>query len=515
MAVDARFVGAVGGVMSGPIAKVKLLLATPPTVTTTFPVVAVAGTKTTMLVGLQLPAAPADTPPNATVFVPCVTPKFVPIIVTKLPVGPEGGLRFVMFGGGVTAKAIPLLAAPPTVTTTFPVAAPVGTSAVMFVAPQLIGVANVPLNVTVLVPWRRPNPLPMIVTVEPTGPEAGLKLEMFGMTVKGSPLLATPPTVTTTFPVVAPFGTAAEMLVSVQPTNAAVVPLNVAVLLPCDGPKFTPVIVTETPTSPEVGLKEVMLGGGGVTIKLAPLLATPLTVTTTLPLVAPAGTGAVMLAMLQLVGVATVPLKVTVLVPCNAPKFAPLIVTGVPTGPLPRLKLVIVGAAVAVNGTALLTTPPTVTTTLPGVAPPGTKTTRLVALQLVGAANVPLNVTVLVPWDRPNPLPAIVTVEPIGPEVGLKLEIFGMTVKRSPLLAPPPMVTRTFPLVAPVGTGTVMLVALQLVGVPATPLNVTVLVPCEAPKPPPKIVTGVPTVPEFGLIAVIPNGYVVVLAMLD
>jgi len=79
-----------------------------------------------------------------------------------------------MFGGGVTAKAIPLLAAPPTVTTTFPVAAPVGTSAVMFVAPQLIGVANVPLNVTVLVPWRRPNPLPMIVTVEPTGRKQGL-----------------------------------------------------------------------------------------------------------------------------------------------------------------------------------------------------------------------------------------------------------------------------------------------------------------------------------------------------
>jgi len=64
------------------------------------------------------------------------------------------------------------------------------------------------------------------------------------------------------------------------------------------------------------------------------------------------------------------------------------------------------------------------------------------------------------------------------------------------------------PLVAPVGTGTVMLVALQLVGVPATPLNVTVLVPCEAPSPS-KDRHRVPTVPEFGLIAVIPNGYVV------
>jgi hypothetical protein len=55
--------------------------------------------------------------------------------------------------------------------------------------------------------------------------------------------------------------------------------------------------------------------GGGFTVKLAPLLATPFTVTTTLPLAAPEGTGATMLVALQLVGVAVVPLKVTVLLP--------------------------------------------------------------------------------------------------------------------------------------------------------------------------------------------------------
>jgi hypothetical protein len=41
-----------------------------------------------------------------------------------------------------------------------------------------------------------------------------------------------------------------------------------------------------------------------------------------------------------------------------------------------------------------------------------------------------------------------------------------------------------------------MLVALQLVGVPAVPLNVTVLVPWVAPKFAPVIVTGVPTPPD-------------------
>ena len=70
-----------------------------------------------------------------------------------------------------------------------------------------------------------------------------------------------------------------------------------------------------------------------VTVKLDPLLATPPTVTTTFPVVAPVGTLATMLVALQLVGLAVVPLNVTVLVPCVAAKFAPVIVTAVPTGP--------------------------------------------------------------------------------------------------------------------------------------------------------------------------------------
>ena len=51
-----------------------------------------------------------------------------------------------------TVKAFPLLAAPDTVTTTFPVVAPVGTVATMLVALQLVALAAVPLNFTVLVP---------------------------------------------------------------------------------------------------------------------------------------------------------------------------------------------------------------------------------------------------------------------------------------------------------------------------------------------------------------------------
>jgi len=103
----------------------------------------------------------------------------------------------------------------------------------------------------------------------------------------------------------------------------------------------------------------------------------------------------------------------------------------------------------------------------------------LVALHAVGVPVVPLNVTVLVPWLAPKFVPAMVTEVLTAPDVGLRLVILvavEVTEKKMPLLAKPLTVTKTLPVVAPFGTGTVMLVALQLVGVEAIPLNVTMLV---------------------------------------
>jgi hypothetical protein len=79
-------------------------------------------------------------------------------------------------------------------------------------------------------------------------------------TVKFTPLLATPPTVTTTFPVVAPVGTDVAMLVAVQAVAVAAVPLNFTVLVPCEDPKFVPVIVTAVPVGPDVVERLVMVG---------------------------------------------------------------------------------------------------------------------------------------------------------------------------------------------------------------------------------------------------------------
>jgi len=58
-------------------------------------------------------------------------------------------------------------------------------------------------------------------------------------------------------------------------------------------------MVTEVPTAPEVGVRLEIVGVGS-TVNITPLLATPLSVTTTLPVVAPVGTSATMLVALQL-----------------------------------------------------------------------------------------------------------------------------------------------------------------------------------------------------------------------
>src|SRR5437899_3702960 len=133
-----------------------------------------------------------------------------------------------------------------------------------------------------------------------------------------------------------------------------------------------------------------MLGAGAVTVKVTPLLAWPPTVTTTLPVVAPLGTGAVTVVALQLVGVAAVPLNWTMLVPCVAPKFAPAIVTAVPTAPDVGLRLVMLGA-LPPTGTATpsLAGPPTVTTTPPVVTPLATASATVVALELFAVAATP------------------------------------------------------------------------------------------------------------------------------
>jgi hypothetical protein len=50
--------------------------------------------------------------------------------------------------------------------------------------------------------------------------------------------------------------------------GAAAIPLKVTALVPCVAPKFAPEIVTEAPTSPDVGFRLVMLGPAAVLLTL-------------------------------------------------------------------------------------------------------------------------------------------------------------------------------------------------------------------------------------------------------
>jgi hypothetical protein len=170
----------------------------------------------------------------------------------------------------VTVKSVlEVTVVPPTVTAIFPVVAPVGTVTVSCVEMAALTVACVPLKVTVLLPIVLLKLVPVMVTVAPTRPLAGLKLVMVGLvvvvvvTVKSSvETTDCSSTVTVIFPVVAPVGTVTTKVVDEALEIVATVPLNDTALLANIALKFNPVIVTVVPTGPLVGVKLVIDGAG-------------------------------------------------------------------------------------------------------------------------------------------------------------------------------------------------------------------------------------------------------------
>lgn len=232
---------------------------------------------------------------------------------------------------------------------------------------------------------------------KPAVEEAALlwKNALGAVTVKVTPLLGMLFTVITTLPVVPFDGTVAITAVLLQLLTVAATPLNVMVLVPWLAPNALPLIVTVVPGGPELGDKLLMLD---VAVKNKKLLAAPFTVTTTGddPGPRPAGTVTAMLPLLQLLTVAAIPAKVTELVPWLAPKFDPVIVIAVPTGPEISDRLLMTG--VTVNVATLLAKPFTVTATfaVPGDIL-GTLKPMPVLLQLEGAIVLPPKLKLLDP----------------------------------------------------------------------------------------------------------------------
>jgi hypothetical protein len=126
-------------------------------------------------------------------------------------------------------------------------------------------------------------------------------------TVKLPALLAVPAGVVTLIgPLVAPAGTVAAIVVAEPTVKVALVLLNSTAVAPV---KLVPLMVTLVPTGPLVGAKLVTVGGL-MTVKLPALLAVPAGLMTLIgPLVAPAGTVAVMVVAEPTVKLALVPLN--------------------------------------------------------------------------------------------------------------------------------------------------------------------------------------------------------------
>jgi hypothetical protein len=258
--------------------------------------------------------------------------------------------------------------------------------------------AVVPLKETTLLAGVVLKLVPVIITVAPTAPLVGLNDVNVGVprTVKFEALLTvTPLTVKEMGPVVAPIGTDVVMEVELDALTTATVPLNDTALLAGVELKFVPVIVTVTPTAPDVGVNDEMVGVPGTVKTEALVSVTPFTVTVIFPVAAPDGTVVVREVEVAALTTAAVPLKVTTLLAGVVLKLVPVIVIVAPTAPLDGENPVMVGVGKTVKLETLVNVIPAVTTVIfPDVAPPGTVVVREVPFDEVTTAAVPLRATV-------------------------------------------------------------------------------------------------------------------------
>lgn len=154
------------------------LVAVPPGVVTAIgPVVAPLGTVALIVVSETNEKA-ALTPWKVTLLTPV---KPLPVIVTAVPTLPLVGVNDEIFGAGVwvvTVKLVLLVPVPlPVVTAIGPVLAPLGTVALIVVSETNENAALTPWKVTLLAPVK---PEPLILTIVPIGPFAGVKVETVG-----------------------------------------------------------------------------------------------------------------------------------------------------------------------------------------------------------------------------------------------------------------------------------------------------------------------------------------------
>jgi hypothetical protein len=188
-------------------------------------------------------------------------------------------------------------------------------------------------------------------------------------------------------------------------------------------------MVTDVPTAPLVGVKEVTVGTPNtVNGEADSTLSTPL-VTRILPVVAPTGTVVVMVVAFTMVNGEFKPLNLTPVAHVNP---VPVMVTAVPNVPLDGVNEVIVGAGITVKLKLLVPVPKGLVTAIgPLVAPTGTVVVIVVSFTTVNiGCTVPLNVTLLAPVNK---VPRIVTGIPIAAAVGFTEVMVGGAVSSVPV----------------------------------------------------------------------------------
>jgi hypothetical protein len=211
-----------------------LVAAQEETATLIVPLVAPEGT--TAVIWLELFTVKlAATPLNFTEVAPV---KFVPVITTLDPILPEAGEKEPMVGKMQTVKLEALVAVQEEdATLIVPVVAPKGTTAVIWVELFTVKLAGVALNFTEVAPVKF---VPVIITLDPTLPEAGEKVLMVGkIQTEKVPVLVTEQgeTATVIVPLVAPEGTTAVIWVELFTVKLAAVPLKFTEVAPA---KFVP-----------------------------------------------------------------------------------------------------------------------------------------------------------------------------------------------------------------------------------------------------------------------------------
>ncbi len=329
-------------------------------------------------------------------------------------------------------------------------------------------VATVPLKVTISSTSSESKFNPVIVTLASTRPLPGLKLVIcgVGMTIKFVLLvIVSPLTLIVIFPVDAPTGTTAVMLLGVEVLTSAVTSLNFTTWSEGVVLKSVPEIITVAPAAPLNGLKSIILGVGSTEKSELLVRVILLRVKEIFPVVAPDGTVVVILVDVELVTVAEVPLNIATLLAGIILKFVPEMVTVAPTAPLAGAKLLRVGVGNTVKFVALLiVTPLTDTEIGPVAAPDGTMAVMVVGVEEITWATTPLNETMLLVIVGLKLVPEIVMVAPADPLSGLMLVIVGEgnMVKSVALVTVTPFtVNLIFPVDAPTGTEVTILVAVD------------------------------------------------------